>query len=99
MLVQQKAPVSSVGIDVIAHDLPAVVDADRLAGLNNSVRMVDRCEVPVSVLEVAVAGDVVGADELTAIVDVDDDRVACCAGELIGVKTPASSRNPCVPVC
>ena len=42
--------------------------------------MVYSCEVPVSVLEVAVAGDVVGADELTAIIDVEDDRVACCVG-------------------
>ena len=94
MFVLQKPAKCSLGIGVGASDLTAIVDADRLAGQPDGVRVIDGREVSASVLEVAVDDEVVGAGDLTWFIDVEDERAAGCVGGVDGCEDALIQQEP-----
>ena len=64
----------------------------------DGVRVIDGGEVPASVLEVAVADEVVGAGELAVIIDVEDERAAGCVGGVDGGEDALVQQEP-VAIC
>ena len=94
VFVLQKPAKCSLGIGVGARDLAAIVDADRLAGQSDGVRVIDGREVSASVLEVAVADEVVGAGDLASFVDVEDERAAGCVGGVDGGEDALVQQEP-----
>ena len=58
-------------IDIAPHDLTAIIDAFG-CGLRDTLRVIDRGEVPALVPQVAVDDEVEAAGELAAIVEVKD---------------------------
>ena len=78
--VPQEPSPAFVAIDVAAHDLATIVDADDL--VDSAVRRVKDGEVAAPVPDVAVAREVVDAGELAAIVDVEDQCADCGVGSI-----------------
>ena len=78
--VPQKREAFTFGLDVVAHDLAAVVEAGRR--VPDSVRVIDCPEIPAFLAYVTVLDEVVGAGDLAAIVEVEDLCAAGCSGNI-----------------
>ena len=78
--VPQKREAFTFGLDVVAHDLAAVVEAGRR--VPDGVRVIDCPEIPAFLAYVTVLDEVVGAGQLAAIVEVEDLCAAGCSGNI-----------------